>query len=278
MILVAAAIEDDFLDSGSAGAFGDNFADHFRRGDVASALDFALDVRVERTGRRERMPFEVINHLHTNVLERAVHAKTRAVFRTRERLGHAVVNALAGQIARKFSCRHNSHCSSPSVFRNKSDPDARHWLTARPASGVKTPEKLRRLAARLKPCPDEAADIRRQRALTETTRLRRPSTNFHRFLRRGLCRAGLARFLLQTLTDDANALLLVRIGRTQRAHVGRNLADQAFISTSDRDVRLLLDGHLYPFRNRERHRMRIAEREDDGLAFDFGAVADADNV
>src|SRR5579872_5184686 len=130
MILVAAAIEDDFLDSGSAGAFGDDFADHFRRGDVASALDFALDVRVERTGRRERMPFEVINHLHTNVLERAVNAKTRAVFRARERLAHALVNALAVQIARKFSCWHDSHVSSPIPSKSKNSSEKLRYFYA----------------------------------------------------------------------------------------------------------------------------------------------------
>src|SRR5579864_1801318 len=119
MILVAATVEDDFLDSGSAGAFGDDFADYFRRGDVASALDLALDVRVERAGRRERVPLVIINYLHTNVLERAVDAKTRAVFRARERLAHALVNALAVQIARKFSCRHDSHVSSPIPGRSK---------------------------------------------------------------------------------------------------------------------------------------------------------------
>jgi hypothetical protein len=65
------------------------------------------------------MPFEVINHLHTNVLERPVDAETRTVFRARERPAHALVNAFAVQIARKFSCRHNSHVSSPIPSKSK---------------------------------------------------------------------------------------------------------------------------------------------------------------
>src|SRR5579864_2283408 len=97
-------------------------------------------------------------------------------------------------------------------------------------------------------------------------------------LSRGLGGARLACLLFQTLPDDTHALLLVRIRRTQRAHVGGNLPDQALISTSNRDVRLLLDSNLYPLRNRELDRMRIAEREDDRFAFDFSAVTNADDV
>src|SRR6185437_8207710 len=128
MILVAAAVEDHFLDSGSAGALGDDFSDEFGRGDVASALDLALHVRVQRAGSRERVSFVVVNHLHANVLERTIDAKARPLFGSRERLTHALVDPLAVQIARKFSCWHNSHCSSPS-----SDPDFLQQKNADPS-------------------------------------------------------------------------------------------------------------------------------------------------
>src|SRR2546429_3030368 len=52
----------------------------------------------------------------------------------------------------------------------------------------------------------------------------------------GLC-SRLAGLLLQPLTGDAHALLLVGVGRTQRAHIRGNLADLAFVRAAHDDVR-----------------------------------------
>src|SRR5229473_373054 len=93
----------------------------------------------------------------------------------------------------------------------------------------------------------------------------------------GLC-SGLASLLLQTLAGDAHALLLVRIGRTQRAHVSSNLADLAFVRSAHNDVRLLFHGDLNAFRNRKINRVRLAEREGNRLALQLGAIADAHDV
>src|SRR6266566_382790 len=93
----------------------------------------------------------------------------------------------------------------------------------------------------------------------------------------GLC-ARLAGLLLQPLTGDAHALLLVGVGRTQRAHIRGNLADLAFVRAAHDDVRLLLDGDLNAFRNRKFNRVRLAEREGNHFALQLGAVADAHDV
>src|SRR5712664_127277 len=95
--------------------------------------------------------------------------------------------------------------------------------------------------------------------------------------RAGLCSC-LAGLLLQALTRNAHAFLLVRIGRTQRAHVRGNLADLAFVRTAHDDVRLLFHGDLDSFRNGKINRVRLAEREGNGLALQLRAIADAHDV
>src|SRR5579864_1546901 len=83
----------------------------------------------------------------------------------------------------------------------------------------------------------------------------RAEKSLKRFLRPASLRAGLTSFLLQALASDANALLLVRIGRTQRAHIRSDLPDLAFVRAADNEVRLFFDGHLNAFRNRKLDRM-----------------------
>ena len=68
-----------------------------------------------------------------------------------------------------------------------------------------------------------------------------------------------AGLFLQPLAGDADALLLVRIGRTQRAHVGGHLADLAFVRAADHDVRLLFHRDLNAFRNRKLDRDAICQ-------------------
>ena len=94
----------------------------------------------------------------------------------------------------------------------------------------------------------------------------------------GLGGASLARFLLQAFARQADALLLVRIRRTQAADIRRHLPDLARSAPLTVRRRLLFHRDLNAFGNRELDGMRIAERENDGLALDFGAIADADDV
>src|SRR5580704_690848 len=96
-------------------------------------------------------------------------------------------------------------------------------------------------------------------------------------LGRGL-RAGLASLLLQSLASDADALLLVRVGRTQRAQIRGNLADLALIGAGHGHVRLLFDRDRDSYRNRKFDRVRIAEREHHVLALYFSAVTNADDI
>ena len=98
-----------------------------------------------------------------------------------------------------------------------------------------------------------------------------------------LCRAAsfgsrLAGLLLQPLAGDANALLLVRIGRTQRAKIRGHLADLRLVRAADDDVRLLIDGNLNSLGNRKLDGVGLAESEGDDFALKLGAIADADDV
>src|ERR1700758_617219 len=91
-------------------------------------------------------------------------------------------------------------------------------------------------------------------------------------------RASLASLLFQALAGNANAFLLVGIGRTQRANVCGHLADLPFVRAADHDVRLLIDRDLNALGNLEFDGMRLAEREGYGFAFELRAIADAHDV
>src|SRR6266404_3021726 len=91
-------------------------------------------------------------------------------------------------------------------------------------------------------------------------------------------RASLASLLLQAFAGDANAFLLVRVGRTQRANVRSNLADLALVRAADHDVGLLVHRDLNAFRNLELDGVRLAEREGDSFALELSAIADAYDV
>jgi hypothetical protein len=72
---------------------------------------------------------------------------------------------------------------------------------------------------------------------------------------------------------------LVRIGDAQLPDLGGRLADLLPVGAGDGDLPgLRFEGDRDPFGNREVDRVRIADREDDGLAFDFRLVADADDL
>src|SRR5215470_3565496 len=89
----------------------------------------------------------------------------------------------------------------------------------------------------------------------------------------------LANLLLQSLARIADALLLVRIGRTQSTHISGNLSHSLAIDSADGQPRLLgIDGHGDAIGQRELDGMRIAQREYHRvLALQFRAIADADD-
>src|SRR3954470_3358099 len=76
-----------------------------------------------------------------------------------------------------------------------------------------------------------------------------------------------------------DAFALVRIGLAQRADFGGGLSDFLLVDAGDGDgAGLRFDGDVDAFLNREAHRMRVAEGEDNFLPLHFGAVADADDI
>ena len=85
-------------------------------------------------------------------------------------------------------------------------------------------------------------------------------------------------FFFKHFAGVAHALLLVRIGLAQAADVGRNLSHQLAVDARDGDVRLLLDDDVDARGHVEHDRVRVPEREDDLLASELRAVADADDV
>src|ERR1700748_2154283 len=99
-------------------------------------------------------------------------------------------------------------------------------------------------------------------------------------LRSVLLGSGLTDLLLQALTCVTYALVLVRIGLTQRAHIGGHLAYLLTVDAADRQVRLLgVDRHFNTRGQRELDRMRKAEREHhDAFALQLGAIANADDI
>src|SRR5262249_52392585 len=95
---------------------------------------------------------------------------------------------------------------------------------------------------------------------------------------RALLRPRLAGLLLQHLAGVADALLLVRIRLAQPPDVGRDLSDQLPVDAGHGDVGLFVDRDVYPRRDVEDDGVRVAKREDDLLALELSAVADADDV
>src|SRR5690348_186674 len=66
-----------------------------------------------------------------------------------------------------------------------------------------------------------------------------PRTSFEARGTHTLFRAGLADFLLQLLSDVTHTLLLVRVRRTQAAHLSRDLADLLAVDAIHGQARLL---------------------------------------
>ena len=93
MILVTAAVEHHFADSGSLGAIGNRFADDFGCCDVAAALQILFGFLVRGAGGNQRLARTVVNDLGVDVVKRAVHAKARTLLCARHSKANALVNA-----------------------------------------------------------------------------------------------------------------------------------------------------------------------------------------
>src|SRR5207244_4478478 len=81
VIDVAAAVEDDLLDTGLQRALGEQLADLGRRRLVGPGLVLALEVLVDRGGLRERHPLRVVDDLGVDVLLRAEYGQPRTAAR-----------------------------------------------------------------------------------------------------------------------------------------------------------------------------------------------------
>src|SRR6266536_4127644 len=92
-------------------------------------------------------------------------------------------------------------------------------------------------------------------------------------------RSRLSNLLLQALASIAHTFVLIRIGWTQRAHLGGNLPDLLAVNARNRELRLLrIYGDFNSSGQRILDRMRISQREHDrALALHLGAIADADD-
>src|SRR5882724_11265100 len=95
VILVSAAIKHDLFDSGSFGAFGNCFADHFGCRDVSTALERFLGLAVIGAGGDERLAGTIVNDLGVDVADGAVHAKARTIRSADHCKANALMNALA---------------------------------------------------------------------------------------------------------------------------------------------------------------------------------------
>src|ERR1700687_315395 len=90
-----------------------------------------------------------------------------------------------------------------------------------------------------------------------------------------------ALFLLRLFDDDpladvANALALVRLGRTVGPNLGRDLPDLLLIDPLDHDLRLQRRFRLHAFGHPVHHRMRKAQRQIELVARGLCAISDAD--
>src|SRR5579864_8143660 len=97
-------------------------------------------------------------------------------------------------------------------------------------------------------------------------------------LLRSSARAGLADLLAQRFAGVTHALVLVRIGRTQRAHIRGHLAQQLAIRTRQHQMRLLIDFEIDSVRQIEFDGVRITQREGRDAALHVATVADADDI
>src|ERR1700686_876929 len=133
--------------------------------------------------------------------------------------------------------------------------------------------------------------IRRRCASRESFRTGSVATSFSFFPSSALPRklapdlsarlGGGARFsglLLQALAGNANAFLLVRIGRPQTANIHEDLPNFSADRSRYGQVRLLFHRNLNALGNMKLHRMRIPQREADHFSLQLGAISAPDDI
>src|SRR6516162_5825691 len=100
MVLVTAAVEHNRADAGRLGALGNDLADGFGGGDVATTLQCSLGFLVDGTCRSERVAAAVVDDLRVNVAHRAVHAQARTLRSAGNAGAHSGMNPLAMRVFR----------------------------------------------------------------------------------------------------------------------------------------------------------------------------------
>ena len=90
--------------------------------------------------------------------------------------------------------------------------------------------------------------------------------------------SGLAGFLLEPFASDANALLLIGIGRAQPTQVCCDLADLPLVCARHGQMGLLVDRDLNAFGDRKLNRMRKPQRDDEVASLHLGPITHTDNV
>src|SRR5215210_9267440 len=90
--------------------------------------------------------------------------------------------------------------------------------------------------------------------------------------------SGLADLAPDLLVAVADALALVRLGRTDHPYLGRRLADPLLVYPAHDNRRGVRDLELYPLAGRDRDRMRVPDLQVDVLPLQSGPVAAAGDV
>src|SRR5258708_7510968 len=92
---IAAAIEDDPVDSRRLGAFGDQFADCSRRALVGTRLQVRLQACLNAVGRRQRAPGRIVDNLGIDVPRRPEYRQPQAsLCREAQFVAHTLAAAL----------------------------------------------------------------------------------------------------------------------------------------------------------------------------------------
>src|SRR5713226_7154152 len=92
VIQIGTAVEDDPLDPGRLGAFGEQFADRARRSFIGTGLQIRLEAGIEGRGCGERAPGQIVDDLRVDMARRADHREPRPALR---RLPQREADALA---------------------------------------------------------------------------------------------------------------------------------------------------------------------------------------
>src|SRR5579862_3285742 len=117
MVLVAAPVEHNLLDTCGASPLGDNFANHFCGGHVAASLGQSARLLVERAGGNQRAPTLIVDDLRVNMAERTIHTQPRTGGGARDAAPNSPVNLFPMRIARQLANRLVGHDPCPFALR-----------------------------------------------------------------------------------------------------------------------------------------------------------------